>query len=363
MLLLQISVFCLGLWIVLSAVASAIKTFVVPRGHSDLITASVFIILRRILQFRFRWARTFAERDRIMALYAPIGLILLLPTWLLLILLGFMGMYWAAGVISLEDEFVLSGSSLFTLGFARHETLFATILTFCEATIGLIMTALLISYLPTMYSAFSQREVAVNQLSARAGTPPSCVELILRAHRIGVLADMGDFWEEWATWFAALEESHTSLAALVFFRSPDPHHSWLTAAGTVMDAAALIASTVDIPRQPRAELAIRAGYLALRRIAHFFTIPYNPNPRFPNEPISITRAEYDAVYDQFVAKGVPVKADREQTWQDFAGWRVNYDLPLVRLCALVMAPDALWSSDRAPVFSFPSILGMAWPKR
>jgi hypothetical protein len=41
---------------------------------------------------------------------------------------------------------------------------------------------------------------------------------------------------------------------------------------------------------------------------------------------------------------VPLKADREQAWQDFAGWRVNYDVPLLALCRITMAPPAPWSS-------------------
>ncbi len=46
--------------------------------------------------------------------------------------------------------------------------------------------------------------------------------------------------------------------------------------------------------------------------------------------------------------GMPLKADREQAWRDFAGWRVNYDAVLVALAVLTAAPEAPWSSDRAP---------------
>ena len=44
---------------------------------------------------------------------------------------------------------------------------------------------------------------------------------------------------------------------------------------------------------------------------------------------------------------MPLKADRDQAWRDFAGWRVNYDSVLVPLAGLVMAPYAPWSSDRS----------------
>ena len=38
-------------------------------------------------------------------------------------------------------------------------------------------------------------------------------------------------------------------------------------------------------------------------------------------------------------------ADRDQAWTDFRGWRVNYDEPLLGLCALVEPPPAPWGAD------------------
>jgi hypothetical protein len=77
------------------------------------------------------------------------------------------------------------------------------------------------------------------------------------------------------------------------------------------------------------------------------TFSVTPNPHFPQDPISISRSEFDAVYDRLAAKGVPLKPDRDQAWLDFAGWRVNYDPVLLALADLTMAPPAPWSSDRS----------------
>jgi hypothetical protein len=156
-------------------------------------------------------------------------------------------------------------------------------------------------------------------------------------------------WQTWESWFADLEESHTSLAAIVFFRSPRPGRSWITAAGAVLDSAALYAAVVDRPQEARAGLCIRAGYIALRAIADNFAIEYDANPHFPASPISVSRAEFDDAYDKLAAAGLPLKADREQAWLDFAGWRVNYDTVLLALAKLTMAPYAPWSSDRSPL--------------
>ena len=214
-----------------------------------------------------------------------------------------------------------------------------------------MLVALLIAYLPTMYNAFSKREQAVTLLETRGGSPPSAREIISRAHRIAGLEMLDDFWSTWENWFADLAESHTSLTALVFFRSPKADQSWVTAAGAVLDTAALYLSTLDAPWNPDAALCLRSGYLAMRQISDFFRVSYEEEAYFPAEPISISRAEYDALYEQLFQAGIPLKADQEQAWLDFAGWRVNYDAVLIALCTITMAPKAPWSSDRAPQYS------------
>ena len=355
MLIVRSLVFGLGVLMVAGTLVSAIRTFVLPRSAPDQITRIVFVAMRRLFELRLRRARTYAERDQALALYAPFSLLALPPTWLALVLLGYMGMFWALGVPSWREAFRISGSSLLTLGIASREDLLQTLLMFSEAAIGLILVALLIAYLPTMYAAFSQREALVTLLEVRAGSPPSAVEMIQRYQRIHGLDRLGDLWAAWEVWFAQLEESHSSLPALAFFRSPQPDHSWVTASGAVMDAAALLTAAVDVPLDPRAMLCIRAGYLALRRISDFFGIQHNPDPHYPAEPISVRREEFNAACEDLAAQGVPLKADRDQAWRDFAGWRVNYDRVLIALCSITTAPTAPWSSDRAPAYRSPPL--------
>ena len=143
-----------------------------------------------------------------------------------------------------------------------------------------------------------------------------------------------------------LTESHTSLPALVFFRSPQPSRSWVTAAGAILDTASLTLAAVDIPHEPQADLCIRAGYIALRRISDYFGVRYDANPR-PGDPISITRQEFDQACDELASQGVPIKPDRDLAWLNYAGWRVNYDTVLLALARITMAPHALWVSDRS----------------
>jgi hypothetical protein len=178
--------------------------------------------------------------------------------------------------------------------------------------------------------------------------------MLERFHRIGWLDRLPELWQSWEQWFADVEETHTSLPALVFFRSPEPRRSWVTAAGAVLDAASFTASSLEGPPQPGADLCIRSGYLALRAIAGYFGVPYDPDPP-PDGPISVARQEFDEMWDRLAAENFPLRADREEAWRNFAGWRVNYDAPLVSLAALVVAPWAAWSSDRSTAYRRPRL--------
>lgn len=349
MIVLQILAVLGGVYLIYTTFVSAVRTFVLPRAAPDFLTRVVFITSRRFFNRRIAFEKTFERQDAIMAAYAPFTLVFFPAIWLTLVTLGYTLIYWAIGVRPLEEAFLLSGSSILTLGFATADWLFLRMLVFSEATLGLILVALLIAYLPTMYSAFSERERLVTLLDVRAGNPPSPTQLLMRTHRIQGLDKLDSYWRSWEEWFAQVEESHTSLPVLVFYRSPQPEYSWVVAAGAILDAAALYASTVDMPRSPAAELCIRAGYLCLRRITDFFNIRYNPHP-LPTDPISITRTDFEEAYEMLQTAGVPLKPDRDQAWRDYQGWRVNYDTVLLALCSITMAPQAPWSSDRAPAF-------------
>ncbi len=137
-----------------------------------------------------------------------------------------------------------------------------------------------------------------------------------------------------------VEESRVSYPALVFFRSQRPDRSWVTAAGTALDAASLSIAVLDIGPQPEAALSIRAGYLALRQVSDFFSIPNPADPR-PDDPIAISRQEFDQAVDRLADEGLPIVSDRDQAWSDFAGWRVNYE-------ACVLVWPAWWSHRSRP---------------
>jgi hypothetical protein len=335
-----------GLVVIVVVIDAVVRTVVLPRGSVVALSRLIWLSTRRVFNLIAGRFETYESRDRVMALYAPFTLLLLPVVWLSMVLVGFMMMFHAVGVSSWRTAFTESGSSLFTLGFVHPSDLPASGLAFFDAAFGLGILALFIAYLPSIYNAFSRREVPVAMLSARAGTPPSAIEFLIRVYRIDELDRLGEVWERFQEWFAEIEETHTSQAALVFFRSPRPERSWITASGVVMDAAALSNSTIDIRWSPEAALCIRAGYSALQSIAGFFSIPYDPDPQ-QTDRTSIAREEFDDACRQLAEAGVPLKSDLDQAWIDFNGWRVNYDSVLVHLASLTVAPYAMWSSDRS----------------
>lgn len=337
-----------GVGVVVMTLLSAIRAFVLPRAAPSRVGRLAFVIVATVLRLRAPWRRNADPRESWLALRSPLTVLVLPVIYVTGVIAGYTLLFIAAGVTSLRAAFTASGSSLTTLGFAPLDGTPQVAIAVSEATIGLGLVALVISYLPTMYSAFQRREAAVSLLEVRAGSPPSAVEMLIRFHRIGWLDELDETWEDWEAWFADIEESHTSLPAMPFFRSPKPERHWIPAAGTVLDAASLIASTVDVPRSPEAELCIRAGYIALRSIADLFDIVYDADPR-PDDPIAISRDEFDEACDQLAAAGVPLRRDLDQAWVDFAGWRVNYDGVLLALAALTDAPRARWASDRSRV--------------
>jgi hypothetical protein len=352
MVVLQVLAVVGGIAVVLLTVRSAVRTILVPRPLQALLSRAVFVLTRRLFRLRAGERHDYRHRDRVMAFYAPVALVTLLATWLALILLGFTAILWGLGVSPLREALVTSGSSLFTLGFERPGGLAAELAAICEAAIGLFLLALLITYLPSLYAAFQRREAGVSKLQVRAGMPPSGVYLIELAWIVGSLEALRDLWSSWEDWFVDVDESHSTFPALAFFRSPHSDESWITAAGAILDGASLYVSSVDVgTRTPEPEYMIRSGYLCLRHIADFFGLPVDHDPR-PDDPISVTRQEFDGAFERLVAAGVPMKPDRDRAWRDFAGWRVNYDAALIGLARLTMAPPAAWSSDQVTDANF-----------
>ena len=348
-------VFVIGAVGLVWTVRSAIRTVVVPRGERVILTRLLFGSFRSAYRTAARRHRHVERRHAVMSRYAPMTTMFLAGIWAAGVILSFACMYWSFSDLSPIEALELSGSSFTTLGFASSSRESVLGLMILEAVMGLGIVALLISYMPTIYGHFSRREELVLKFEVIAGAPPSPVVFLTRLHAIGWTENHQPLWEKWEDWFEQVQESHTSQPALPFLRSQNPENSWITTAGAVLDTIAIVDSSLDVPREFQRALTLRSGFMALQAIAEFYGAPIVKNPA-PTDAVSVKRDEFDHLLDELSAAGLPVREDRDSSWQAFAGWRVNYDLSLLSLCVLCDAPIAPWSSDRSGEWISPPTL-------
>jgi hypothetical protein len=338
-----------GAIIIALTLSSAVRATILPRGVQNRLSRLSTLAVQVAFRLRAGRSASYERRDRLMAMLGPTALLLLLASWLVSIMIGYFLIYLGVATSSPRKAVELSGSSVFTLGTTSSPRLGANVISYTEAALGLVLLTLMISYLPSIYAAFSRREQGVSLMRTRAGSPPSAATLLIRYHRIEETRyRLTQLWQTWEAWFADVGQTHTTFPALVFFRSPEPSESWVNSAGALLDSAAFWVACVDHPRDPDAQLCIRAGFQMLQRVAAGFDVPYDADPT-PDDRISIERDEWDPVMQEMSDAGIPLIADRDQAWRDWRGWRVNYDTVLLNLARLVEAPPAPWLSDRSPL--------------
>src|SRR5215831_10015074 len=348
-----------GAAVVVFVVVQAIRTFVVPRPVALRLNWIVFIVMRRAFDAGVRLSGAATDgrrRDGIMANWAPLSLVTLPGVWLVLAMIGYGAIFWAVDQDGVRSAVEISGSSLLTLGFAAPGGFGADLLAFSEAVVGVAVLALVITYLPTIYSAYSRREVEVAMLNARAGSPPSPIQLLLRHHQYGGLPRLDEKWNEWERWVVDIGQSHLTHASLPFFRSATSENSWLTAVAALLDAANLRLSAIALPTGGNADASmyLSAATRVVRDIAGLFKITVD-QVGLPK----LTAAEFNASLDELEAAGVPLDDDRSVIWDRFNGRRAHYEPSVLGLASLLEAAPAQWSSDRSPPFRLPPIFRAA----
>jgi hypothetical protein len=337
--------FAVGLVLLLATASSVIKTLLIPRSaRSTLGTALAWLVRSSYRRLAAR-VEDLRQRERILAASGPTWLISLLVTWLGCLLFGYGLLLWPlkrGGLAAALDE---AGSSLFTLGFVRPYGPAQTAIVFVAGASGLALVALLIAYLPVLYAAFNRREIPVTTLEALAGSPPWGPELLARQALIGDVAYLAKVYDRWTEWAADIAESHTNYRTLVFFRSPDPQTSWLLGLLAVLDAAALHLALNPGTAPPEARPLLRVGYITMRKLARSLRIPVNEDPH-PDDPIALTKAEYDAAVDRMRRAGWVFEREPDEAWPHFHGWRVNYEAAAYAIARLLDTPPAVWSGPR-----------------
>jgi hypothetical protein len=346
---LRIAVAVAGAVGVIAILASVIRTVVLPRAIPARLARISFLAVRTLLLTRLRLARSsdYRMRDRVFALQAPLGLFAQLVIWTSLIYICFAAMFWSVSHAKLTGRAISgaleqAGSSMSTLGFDKPAGLVAQLLAFTAASVGLTLLALVITYLPSLYGAFSRREALITKLAVRAGRVPSGPSLLANSWKLERFEHLDEVWNAWEDWFIDLGESHTTFPQLPFFRSPHPDSHWVLAAETVLDAASLLRTVCNVPRQSGSELCLDAGVNALDAIADFLGIPHQPLAE--EAEIALRREKFASAREELAGLGVPVAEDENASWRAFCPMRARYEPLIAVLGRMTDAPRGDWSS-------------------
>jgi hypothetical protein len=337
--------FAAGLCLFALTWSSVVKTLLIPGNTRSLITR---MVARGVLSGFRMGAWTIGDlerRERVLAAGPPVFLVGLLGCWIAclhvayaLMLLPFEG--------SLAGALRMSGSSLFTLGFAVPGGAVPYGIVFVAAISGIAVIALMIGYMPTLYAAYNRRETLVTMLEALSATPPWGPELLARQQLSGNARHLARVYERWTEWAADVSESHTTYRMLIYFRSRNPRQAWPLALLAVLDAAALHLALCPDSAPAEARPLLRIGFTAMRSVAGTLGVQVNDDPH-PGDSLELTRADFDAAVHRLAEVGWTFERSPDQAWPHFRGWRVNYETAAYNIAAHLDLPPAAWSGSRA----------------
>ncbi len=297
----------IGIALIVIVLADAFETVVFPRRVTRRIrlvrlfyrtTWTLWTALGRALFGRRR-------QENYLSIYGPLSLPLLLGFWAVVLIAGFALLYWAPGnaiktpdgIITFGACLYFSGTSFFTLGLGDVVPLtpFARFLIVLEAGMGFGFLAIVISYLPALNQSFSRREINISLLDARAGSPPTALEILRRNTEDHAADSLAQLLHEWERWSAELLESHLSFPVLVYFRSQHDNQSWLAALTSILDTCAFVITHMAGENVRQAQLTFamaRHAVVDLALVLH--AAPRDPETdRLPPEDLETLREFLD----------------------------------------------------------------------
>jgi len=257
------------------ALWDAFSTIVLPRTVGvGLRPARVFYRVGwRLWRFVGSWYSNRRARQSFLTAFGPLSVFLLLGLWAVMIIIAFALLHFglrtqlnaptSQGRIGLF--LYLSGTIFFTIGLGDVAPLNALgrVLIVAEVGTGIIFLAMIIGYLPLLDQAYAQREVGIQLLESRAGSPQSAVRLLRRFGRPESAEVLATILREAERWAAELSQSHIAHPVLAYYRSQHLDQSWLISLTTLLDSCALvIIGRKGVPsRQARAtfRMAVRVA--------------------------------------------------------------------------------------------------------
>ena len=306
------------IWIVL---LDAFETVVLPRRVLRNFKLTAWFYRRTWIPWRriAERIKTPSRKQNFLGYFGPLSLILLLGFWAAGLIFGFaLIQYGIGGHEQLSGErlnfgkiLYHSGETFFTLGYGDivPTSGAARALSVIEAGMGFAFLGVVIGYIPTVYSSFSKREIQISMLDARAGSPPTAVELLVRL--AGRTEDPGveqvvldEVLRDWERWAAELLESQISYPVLTFFRSQHSNQSWLAALTTMLDVSSLVLVGIEGVHPGQAKLTFAMARHAAVDLAQVVNARYDPMT-----PDRLPVQELDSLRAALVAAGLRLRDD------------------------------------------------------
>jgi hypothetical protein len=287
--------------------------------------------------------RSERRREALLSTFAPVGLVILVLLWVGLVITGF-GLVWlgvadgVAGIEGLGDALYFSGVVQLTVGFGEIVPLGTgpRFLALLQAGLGVLVTAMVIGFLPSLYGAYAERErmlLRLDDLSDERLTP---VALVRSWTSGGDRTELDRGFDEWERWTAMVMESHLTYPMLMWFRSQQRGQSWVTALGVVLDAATLVLVGTG-ERQGPAMRMYRRGTRAIDLLCR------RTGLRPVEGRASTTPEVFARVAGSLRATGL-VQRPVEEAYEAAVALRAPYAGRLEALIDVTMSPRGFWPS-------------------
>jgi hypothetical protein len=321
------------IWVVL---LDAFETVVLPRRVTRHFKLTAWFYRRTWVPWKAIAGRirTASRQQNFLGYFGPLSLILLLVFWAVGLIFGFaLLQYGTGGHEQLGNEPLTfgrilyhSGETFFTLGYGDivPTSALARALSVLEAGMGFAFLGVVIGYIPVVYSSFSRREIQISMFDARAGSPPTAVELLVRL--AGRSEDPGvdqrvldEVLRDWERWSAELLESHISYPVLSFFRSQHSNQSWLAALTTMLDVTSLVLTGVEGVHPGQAKLTFAMARHAAVDLAQVVNARYDPQAGN-----RLAEEDFNRLLETLSAAGLKLKTD-EQAKEKLSRLRSMYE--------------------------------------
>jgi hypothetical protein len=325
-----------GIVIIWVVFLDAFETVVLPRRVTRHFKLTAWFYRRTWIPWRkiAGRIRTPSRQQNFLGYFGPLSLIMLLAFWAATLICGFaLLQYGIGGHEQLGNEPITfgriiyhSGETFFTLGYGDivPTSRLSRFLSVLEAGMGFAFLGVVIGYLPVVYASFSRREIQISMLDARAGSPPTATELLVRlAGReenpaIDQLVLDGCL-RDWERWAGELLESHISYPVLSFFRSQHSNQSWLGALMTMLDVTSLLITGVEGIHPGQARLTFAMARHAAVDLAQVVNARYDPEA-----PERLTDADFDLLRETLAAAGLKLRTG-DDARQKLAKLRSMYE--------------------------------------